>query len=280
MRTRSHASKTVVSLVALAPLASIATGTGCAGKSVVSDATDAQLQADSVDANASSAQASQFSELFLSSVHLPDPVSAASSAAESWLWPASCSTRASDAARPGVVTLTFDDCTGPFGLVHVSGGMVGTFTRNADGTLHVALESDHLTANGHPVEHAGSGDVAMGSDGTRTVAWKGVWTRTNASGETVTHVTDVTIQVDANKCRTTNGTAETTVAARVTDSVIDGYAISKNSDGSDGCPRGTIVHSHDGRSLTVTFDGSDRATLTSARGRTTTLPLVCGGMTG
>lgn len=253
---------------------------GCAAKNSAGDGdTSATEEADSADSSNSSGQSTHFAEMFTGSVQSSEPEAAATGAAVNvGMWPAGCATRAADPTNPRVVHVTFNGCTGPFGLVSVSGEMTATFSKNADGSLHVDVQSTNLTANGHPVSHSGAGDITV--NGTeRDVVWHGDWTRVNKLGETVAHTTSFTIAIDtATKCRDTNGTAVTTVADREVDSTVTNYKICKVSTGDDACPSGTIAldHKKSGRTITVAFDGSAEATLTGPRGGTISVPLVCG----
>ena len=263
----------------LASLSFVVVATGCSAKTSSSsgDVATATEEADSVDANASSAQTSQFSEIFVQSIQSSQPEQAAIQVQGSGLWPVHCSTRTADPTNPRVVHIHFDGCTGPFGLVSLSGDMTAVYSTNASGGLHVEVTSSDLTANGKPVSHSGSGDVTM--NGTeRDIAWTGAWTRVNAKGETVAHTTQLAIAVDTVKhCRDVNGTAVTNVADREVDSTIKDYRFCKDAAGEDECPSGTVTHTHvkSGRTITVSFDGSTEATFTGPRGGTLEVGLVC-----
>jgi hypothetical protein len=252
-------------------------GTGCAAKNN-GESTDAQDQADATDASSSNAQSSHFTEMFAHSITSTDPAAAAdSNVSVSQLWPAGCATRAKDPTNPLVVVVTLNGCTGPFGLVKLSGELISTFSKNAGGGLHIEVASKDLTANGRPVTESGSGDVTV-SGTTRTVAWKGAWTRENLKGETVSHTTDVTLTIDAStECRTANGTAQTNVGTREIDSAMKSYEICKLPSGADGCPTGEITHTRVAKdaTLTIDFDGTDQAKVTGPRGNSIEVPLVC-----
>jgi len=271
--------RSFLSIASIASLSSLAfLAAACSSKSSDSGSIDAQDQADSVEATSSNAQSTHFTELFTSSVTSSDPQQAATSnAAIRQFWPASCATRAQDPTNPLVVHVTLNDCTGPFGMVHVSGELTATFGKNASGGLTVNVTSSNLTANGHAVSESGTGDVTI-SGATRTVAWQGAWTRVNAAGETVSHTTTANVVIDtAAQCRTTNGSAQTNVAAREIDSTITDYKICKLADGSEGCPSGEIVHTskRTGKSLTIDFDGTADAKVTGPAGHSAEVPLVC-----
>jgi hypothetical protein len=235
---------------------------------------------DANEAAAASAQSTHLGNLVFSSISSQDPATAAGQAASAaQLWPAGCLTRAKDATNPNVVDLTFDDCTGPFGLVHINGEVIVTFSQGSNGSLTAQHTGMNLSVNGHPVTFSGTADITV-SGSTRNVIWNGAWTRIDAAGDTVSHTSNLTIVIDtAAKCRTSNGSAQTNVGSREIDSTITSYEICENADGTEGCPKsGTITHDHKatGRTVTVTFDGSNEATFTGPNGGTVKVPMVCG----
>jgi hypothetical protein len=65
---------------------------------------------------------------------------------------------------------------------------------------------------------------------------------------------------------------------REIDSTITNYKLCREADGSDGCPSGEIKHENvaSGRTISVSFDGSNEATITGPKGGTVQVPLVCG----
>lgn len=243
------------------------------------DAATQALTSDGNEAVASNVQHASLGDLVFA-VSQKDPVAAAteaSAAAASKIWPSGCRTATKDATNPAVVHIHFADCTGPFGLRHLSGDETAIFSANPDGTLHVSLSDDgDLTVNGKAVQHSGAGDITI--DGSkRDVAWKGAWDRTTDKGETVSHTTDLSIVVDtATGCRTSNGTGVTLVGNREVDTTIDNLQVCRTASG-EGCPSGSVVHTSkkSGKSVTVDFDGSAQAAVTGPLGHTWDVPLVC-----
>lgn len=243
--------------------------------------TDAATQALSTDGNeavASNVQNANLSEEIFQ-VSEKDPTLAAS---EMIAVPESaptqgCKTRTKDATNPAVVHIHFQDCTGPFGLKHLSGDETAIFSKNADGSLHVAVSDDgNLTVNGKPVQHSGAGDITIVS-GKKNVAWKGAWDRSNDKGETVSHTTDLQIVADpATGCRTSNGTGVTLVGTREVDTKYENLEVCKNGSGNP-CPSGTVEHTakKSGKTVTVEFDGTAQASVTGPAGHTFDVPLVC-----
>ncbi len=249
---------------------------GCASKSSSSSSTD-QDNSDGSDSSASEAQASRMDEKIFGSVSSQDPNAAAGSVAAAQWWPAGCATREKDATNPAVVHIHLNDCTGPFGLLHHTGDITVTFSKNPSGGLHAEATSSNMTVNGKAVQYSSSADITV-ANGQITVAFHGAWDRENAKGETVSHTRSGTTVIDiAKKCRTTNGTAQTLVAAREVDTTIKNYEICRKADGTDGCPTGEVdvTGKASGKSLTFDFDGSAQCKVTGPAGNSVEVPLVC-----
>ena len=78
-------------------------------------------------------------------------------------------------------------------------------------------------------------------------------------------------------CRTASGTAVTDIGPREVDTTVTSYKICL-ANGVEECPSGTLTHFHKttGKTVTVTFDGTDEATIEGPNGGTIEVPLVCG----
>jgi hypothetical protein len=267
------------SMFALEPVTAVSLAACGVTSTDPTDAATAQLTSDGQEAISSNEQLTAFSSDAFN-VTAADPTLAATQyvAPATQLWPSACETRTKDASDPKVVHIHFNDCTGPFGLLHLSGDETAVFSANPDGTLHVQVSDDgDLTVNGKAVHHSASGDITI--NGTmRSVAWKGAWNRENIAGITVSHTTDLQIAVDTSTgCRTTNGTAVTDVGTREIDSKIENVKVCRNSSGIEVCPSGTVVHTAKAlnKSITVDFDGSATAAVTGLDGKTRDVTLVC-----
>lgn len=188
-----------------------------------------------------------------------------------------CRSRAKDPTDPSTVIITLTDCTGRFGKRHVSGQVIVHFTQASAGVLHADFQSQGLTVDGRPATHTASADITF--DGQmRHVDWQGAWSSTNAAGDAVSHTSDLTIDVDkTTHCRTRNGTAQTTVGNRGVDTSIRDLQVCRSQDGDASCPTGTVVHTRkvSGKTVTVSFDGSDQATVTTSKGATFEKQLAC-----
>jgi hypothetical protein len=244
------------------------------------DPTEEQIAADGTEGMAASTQSTSLADVVFDGVSVSDPADAAGQlGAPGQLWPSGCVTRAGDATDPLVVHVTFEGCTGPFGLVDIDGEETVTFSAGAAGALHVVLVGVHLAAGGGPIGFTATADVTFPTVTTRAVVWQATWSRTNAADAVVVHSSDVAISVDTLAgCRTLDGTAMTTVADRQVDSSLRGYRICHDlTTGAEGCPTGSVVHTGEpsGKVLTVDYDASDVAEVTGPKEDTFVMALGC-----
>jgi hypothetical protein len=188
-------------------------------------------------------------------------------------WPSSCRTIEQTG---NAITVTYNDCTGPRGLLHVSGTLVLTVQVKTDGSIQVHGASGNLTVNDfHLVMNV---DALYSTNGTThsldvTTSGESVGPR----GAELDHVGDYTVTWDsATLCRSLDGSwaTEATLADGTTGSrstVVDVTRCVGS------CPTGTIVRTfRTGVTLTITFDGSSTATWETSNGRSGTKLLPCG----
>jgi hypothetical protein len=188
-----------------------------------------------------------------------------------------CRTRAKDPSDPSTVIITLTDCTGRFGKRHVSGTEIVHFTKGAGGVLHADFHSENLTFDGRPASHTASADITF-ANGQKHVSWVGAFETTSAEGLARNHTSTLTIDVDTSThCRTRNGSAVTTIGDRRIDTTITGLMVCRSADGDAACPMGTVTHTNqaNGKTVTVSFDGTDQATITTPKGVTIERPLTC-----
>jgi len=248
----------------------------CLGLSVAACGGAAGTDEDGNDASAAMSQSGAVEYMITSPITSADPATAASALTAAQWWPAGCATRAKDPTQP-IVTVTLNNCSGPFGLLKWNGTMTVTFAKNPDGTLNVKAASTNMTANGNPATFAMDRNITIsGSGTTRDVKGSTTWTRTNANGTQVTHSNNWSASVDsATKCRTVNGTAATTAGTLSIATTAKDYKVCR-ANGTDGCPSGTLTHivTPGAATVTVSFDGSSSATVTGPHG-TRTVALIC-----
>jgi hypothetical protein len=267
--------RTILAGTALTALPALA-----AGCSASADPAETQVAADGTEAMMASTQSQSLASVVFEAVSVNDPIQAAAElTAPIHLWPSSCVTRSRDLTHFTLVHVTFHDCTGPFGLVHIDGEEDVTFSVGPSGALHAQITGMNLTANGNPVTYSASADITFPNPTTRSVVWQASWSRQNDAGDTVAHTSDLQVLVDLTAgCRTSDGTAITHVADRTVDTTVTDYKLCRDLvTGAEGCPSGTVVDTGRplGRTVTVRFDASAVAQVTGPRGNTFDVPLVC-----
>ena len=173
-------------------------------------------------------------------------------------------------------TLTYrlDDCTGRLGLVHVTGTLVAQLTDGSDG-VDITVSGTGLKANRATLDL--NATAVLGSDGAKcklVVNTQG--SGTTAGGNTFTRTGTYTVERDpTTACVSLDGQWQLDLSTgRTRSTTASGLARCAG-----GCPAagGQIVHTGlAGRTVTVTFDGSDVASWTSSTGRSGTVDLACG----
>ena len=200
-----------------------------------------------------------------------DAATAASASVKSWYQPASCVVAV---AVGNVVTYTLTDCSGPWGLAHVSGVATVTYTVRSDG-IHAAITANALAVNGASLDFDSQAVYSVsGSHKQLSVSSDG--SGTGARGYGITRKGDYTASWNTStECATLDGAWSTTIGTAVWSTTVAGYARCKSA-----CPTaGTITHtgglSHE--TLTLKFDGSADAGWSSTRGDSGSVVLFCGG---
>jgi hypothetical protein len=204
-----------------------------------------------------------------------DPEAAAARAASrpSHLYPQECAVKTSDGPT---VHMTLNDCTGPFGRVHLNGGLDAAFSPGQSCAVHAEIEDDGtLTGNGKPVDYQASADIVT-RPGERDVTWAAHWTATTKRGRQVEQQSSLNIVVnDSTDCLDIVGTTNGHVDEYPFGTVIDGLVVCPGK-----CPSaGTVSAKFEGKyrdiDLTVRFDGSDTAHVTGKKGRQFDVKMVC-----
>ncbi len=176
-----------------------------------------------------------------------------------------------------VVTYVMVDCTGPYGLVTVSGTMVVTYTRQSGGVIKADAQGTGLKVNEGTLDLSAVALYSKNAAGLETAVvethGKGTGKRGN-TGERVGHYTVTRDQ--AASCVTLDGswsTAWNGSRAATSSTEVTGLAKCAAS-----CPAagGVITHTGAlGKTLTVTLDGSSVAAWSTSTGKSGTRDLEC-----
>jgi len=186
--------------------------------------------------------------------------------------PSGCATVTPSATS---IKTVYTDCTGPRGLVHVSGELDLAVSVSTAGAITVHGTGTALQANGATLDVDATGTYTItGTNHSIAVTTKG--TGTGPLGRNIDHDGNYTINWDtASQCHSIDGVWSTDIGLHNRSNTV------KTSRCAGGCPTGSVVHQFLGtRSLTITFDGSATAAWTlaggaSAAGTSGTVKLDC-----
>ena len=166
------------------------------------------------------------------------------------------------------VAFVMNDCTGPYGLVHVTGTLTVVYSVGASSYTGTATATD-LHVNGATVDISATAVYTPGT--TKTLAVTTAGAGTGALGHTITRNGSYTLSWTTT-CVTLNGTWTTTI-----DLVSWNTAVTDLTRCLGACPAagGQAVFHGPVRTVTIDFDGSDVAAWHTAAGLTGTVDLVC-----
>ena len=182
-------------------------------------------------------------------------------------WPTNCAV--ATASGP-TVKVIYDNCTGPRGLVHVTGELDLTISVTAGGTIGVHGAATGFQVNGATLDIDTTATYATnGTAHTLTVHTDG--SGVGPRGNDVEHTGDYTITWDTgSQCGAIEGSWETDRAASSRSTQVDLSRCASS------CPSGTLTHKYiAGASVTVTFDGTAVATWAGSGGLTGSVNLSC-----
>jgi hypothetical protein len=189
------------------------------------------------------------------------------------LYPEGCATKTADGTA---LHVELADCTGPFGRVHLNGGVDARFSPASCDTVHAEIaDAGDLAANERPLDYSASADITA-VDTRRNVSWAGHWSTTTKRGWEVEQTSDLDVVVElSSDCLSLDGTTSGHVDRYNLDARIEGLRICPGT-----CPAaGNVSIELDGprrdRSLAVAFDGSNIAKVTGNDGDVFDVEMVC-----
>jgi hypothetical protein len=202
----------------------------------------------------------------------PDQVAARIAANMATRWqPAGCATVTQSDAN---VTVVFNDCTGPRGLLHVTGKLDLVVSVALDGTISVHGTATDLQVNLATIS-VDANAVYTVSGTSHAVAVETTGTGTGPRGNEIDHEGSYTVSWDtATTCRTIAGHWQTEITSTTSSATRSNDVDVERCVGM--CPTGTITHHFlSGASLTVTFDGTSTATWMTSTGKSGSVTLHC-----
>jgi hypothetical protein len=169
-----------------------------------------------------------------------------------------------------LVSITFNDCTGPRGLIHVTGTLDLAVSISTTGAIIVHGTSNSLQVNRAELVIDATATYSVSGSG-HTLAVQTSGSGTGPRGNTVDHEGSYTINWDPSTlCRSIEGHWQTDLGARERSNDVSLQRCGA------GCPTGTITHHFfAGASLTLTFDGTAIAHWSTSAGASGTTQLSC-----
>jgi len=187
--------------------------------------------------------------------------------------PASCATVSQPSPTSVVIKLV--DCTGPRGLVHVTGELDLSISVSVAGVITVTATATALEVNNATLDI--NATATYGTSGTsHTLTVQSMGSGTGALGNAIDHTGDYTLSWDStSECGSVAGMWSTTITGASGATASRSETVSMNRCAS-GCPTGSVVRDmFDGATMTVTFDGSATATWKLSTGASGTINLGC-----
>jgi len=187
-----------------------------------------------------------------------------------WI-PSSCATVSS---AGNTVTITYNDCTGPRGLVHVTGQLTLVVSVSGAGVISVHGTSGDFEVNGaHLVVSLDATYTVSGTTHSLDVTTDG--SGTGPLGNSIDHQGDYTVSWDSGTlCHSITGDWSTEFSNGTTSATRSNQVQMSRCAG--GCPTGSVIHTGlRGVTLTLEFDGSNIATWSTSTGRSGTINLPC-----
>ena len=168
------------------------------------------------------------------------------------------------------ISITYNDCTGPRGMVHVTGTLDLAVSVSGTGAITVHGTSSALQVNRATLAIDATATYSVSGTG-HTLEVQTMGSGTGPRGNEVEHEGSYTVTWDpSSMCRSISGHWQTEIGLRERSNDV---AIERCG---GGCPTGTITHHFAaGASLAVTFDGTATATWTASTGASGTTQLGC-----
>jgi len=188
-----------------------------------------------------------------------------------WM-PAGCATATSDGN--GNVKIDLNDCTGPRGLVHVTGEIDLAVSVSVSGGISVHATASGLDVNAATLDLDATADYAV-VGGQHTLTVQSTASGTGPRGTSIDHQGDYTVSWDpTNACRSITGDWSTDFAGPNRSAERSNAVDLTRCDA--GCPTGSITH-HGllGLVINITFDGTNVAQWSTSNGLSGTVNLRC-----
>jgi hypothetical protein len=179
-------------------------------------------------------------------------------------------------ASQSSATFTFTDCTGPFGLVHLTGIVDATWTGGGSSPLDVTFNSTNFKVNSATVTSWTAKATVTPSGNDRTMVWSATLAGTTGAGRAFARTNHKTLTwTVGGTCLTIAGQSTGTVTGLDLQTTLVNYQLC---DGA--CPvSGSEVTVEDvttGANIDLKYLTGGEAQFTAVDGKVTDFPVVCG----
>lgn len=186
--------------------------------------------------------------------------------------PRTCVTYSHDAPSR-TVTIVFDRCTGPRGLLGVSGEVKATY-EVLPNALTLDIVATNLSVNGASVDWSVHASITT-SGLVRTMTWKGQLSGTTRRGRPFTRTNEKRVSWTVGQpCIAFEGTSEGEVSGRNLRTEVSGLNICRGA-----CPDAggviAVTNVDEGMRIEIRFDGTQTATFVDPNGNETRFRLGC-----
>jgi len=280
----------VVSSVGVAVVASVALAGCAAHHTAAADDDTTALAQDGADTSAIENDTETLSSSFIASTGTLGLAAAGDlgggalgaanlgDAARAMYFPAGCLSVTTDATSRATV-YAFDHCTGPYGLLDVTGTVKVTVTPSPStvgNRLELVFVGTGLTVNRATADWSAAANIASTALGSRTMTWKASLSGTTARGRAFTRTNQKTIAWTVGQdCVLVNGSSDGNVTGRNIHTDVINYSRCKGE-----CPAAgseiRITNATNGKTVDITCDGGNQATFTGPNGKQTEITLACG----
>ncbi len=175
-----------------------------------------------------------------------------------------------------VVTYVMVNCTGPYGLVKVSGTLVVTYTRQLDGSIKAVASGTGLQVNNGTLDLDATAVYTRDASGIEKAVVQTKGKGTGTKGHTADRTGSYTVTRDLSKsCVSVDGTWNTQWDGSRAASSTEVTGLTKCS---GECPAAGGVIKHTGvlgKTITLSLDGSAVASYATSGGKSGTINLQC-----
>jgi hypothetical protein len=173
-------------------------------------------------------------------------------------------------------TYTFSDCTGPYGLLHLTGVVTAVWSVHSADTLDVTLSASNFQVNRATITSWNATATVTASGDSRDMVWAASLSGTTGSGRSFSRTNNKDIKwTVGEECISISGSSEGTITGLDLKTTITSYSRCAAS-----CPAaGSEIQVTDvtnGDSVSVKYLGGAEAEFTSVSGTSTDIPLLCG----